>query len=64
MKIDKAELRVVKGQGVTEVFVTSKEPLLNDVLRFPPDTDLESGTYSVTFTKTDGPKAKEEKASK
>lgn len=59
MKIDNANLRVNKGQSETEVFITSEDPLVNTRIVLPPDVDLESGSYSLTFTKRAEPVAKE-----
>jgi len=55
MKIDNVNLRVIKTQGDTEVFMTGDHPVVNTVFRLPASLDLESGNYSVTFTKVEPP---------
>lgn len=51
MRIDKVNLRVIKGQDSTEVFMTSDEPLINTLLRLPSGIELESGNYSLSLDK-------------
>ena len=53
MRIDNVNLRVIKSNGVTEVFVTKDDPLMNFVMHLDASADLESGVYSLSFTKAE-----------
>lgn len=44
------KVRVHKESGLTELFVTSTEPLMNWSTHLPGDVALESRAYDLTFT--------------
>ena len=52
-------IRVVKSQTATEVFVTAADPYLNFALHLPPDAAIKDGD-SVEFVQEAKPAAKTE----
>lgn len=47
--IPNVAIRIVKESGVTEVFVTSKDPLMNWSTHLKGDAPLKSGAYDIIF---------------
>ena len=58
MKIS-SNIRVVKSQTGTEVFITASDPYLNFALHLPPDASIKDGD-SIEFVQETKPPAKTE----
>jgi hypothetical protein len=61
MKFENVNIKVVPSSAAKEVFVTNSEPYMNFVIHLPANAQIESGSYSVTFTANPSPPAEKAK---
>jgi hypothetical protein len=53
MKVN-ADIRVVKSEHATEVFIVAEEPYINTCLYLPADEKIESGKRSIEYDPESG----------